>query len=38
MAAVETTVQHVETGFLHMSYKSEHGYQSCQPLHELDSA
>lgn len=32
------TEQHVETGFLCMSCKSERGYQSCQPSHELDSA
>lgn len=38
MAAVEMTIQHVETGFLCMSCESEHGYQSCQPLQELDAA
>lgn len=38
VAAVGMTVQHVETGFLCMSCESEHGYQSCQPLHELDSS
>lgn len=38
MAAVEMTEWHVGTGFLHVNGKNEHGYQSCQPLHELDSA
>lgn len=38
MAVVEMTAWHVGTGFLHVNGKNEHGYQSCQPLQELDSA